>query len=58
VPNLLLQFLLDIPITTIHNYIETYSAKPPATTPATTPAGYTYNNRDAIYQHNRNIVEN
>jgi hypothetical protein len=54
VPNLLLQFLLDIPITTIHNYIETYSAKPPATI----PAGYTYNNRDAIYQHNRNIVEN
>jgi hypothetical protein len=27
-------------------------------TPATIPAGYTYNNRDAIYQHNRNIVEN
>ena len=26
--------------------------------PATIPAGYTYNNRDAIYQHNRNIVEN
>jgi hypothetical protein len=25
-------------------------------TPATIPAGYTYNNRDAIYQHNRNIV--